>query len=392
VINIYFFNNYISQERKISLERKMLPIHKVVERLRERIGELPLGDPIFGDIRYESVKLDPKNFHPIKSVESSRKICYVDGGNVQIIKAPNFIVELTRLYFCIFKSGKRITPHSLPQRIEFFTVCYAKAEKDRIKYETEFIPVRDEWSTFLPDVSDLKFDSFDETIMLGRQRASIDRVSDSARSFEEWNMATFVIEQELDENDILVRDGSLQTFVTNESKYARKAYNMALRKNVIFSGLSKTSSLFTTTGYPLLASISELAESAPLKDESWYYHPIVKITHPDHRAEMFAVKLHPTSRYVFRYEILRDQAQKMSLKEVNSIIGTLSANSCDICFPGYPYGLIKADSLARISSRERDSQQIQFMSASASAGIWKWIEKYVKCIDAHELLNKLAGE
>jgi hypothetical protein len=370
----------------------MLPIHKVIERLRKRIIEIPLGNPIFADARYEPIELNPKNFHPIKSTDSNRKICFVDGGNVQIAKAPNFVVELTRLYFCIFRSRNRITPKSLPQRIEFFTICYAKAEADKITYETEFIPVRDEWSTFLPDISDLKFDSFDETLRLGRQRASIDKVSDSARLFAEWNLATFIIEEELDENDILVKDGSLQTIVTNESKYANRAYRAALTKNVIFSGLSKTSSLFTTTGYPLLASIGELAEKTPFRDKSWYYHPIVRISHPDHRAEMFAVKLHPSSRYIFRYEILREQAQKMSSDQIDSIIGTLSATSRDICFPGYPYGLIEADTFARIKTREKDTQQIQFMSAAAYAGIWKNIERHIKCIDAHELLNKLVGE
>lgn len=371
---------------------RMLPIHKVIENLRKRITEIPLGDPNFTDPRYQPIKLSGKNFRPITTSDSDRTICYVDGGNVPIASAPNFVVELTRLHFCKFKGRERTRSNSLPRRIEFYAVCCATAEGDRIKYETEFVPIKDEWTKLLPNVSDLRFDSFDETLVLGKQRASIDRVADSARLFAEWNFATHIIEKELEKDDILVRDGSLQTRVTNEAKYANRAYGAAMKKGVVFAGLSKTSSLFTTTGYPLLSSVSELAESSPLKDSSWYYHPIVKITHPDHRAEMFAVKLHTVSDHVFRFEILRDQFQSMSSKEVESIIGALALNSCDVCFPGYPYGLVEADSLARIPSRERNSQELQFMSASASAGIWEALSRHLKCVDAHSLLNELAGE
>jgi len=370
----------------------MLPIHKVIENLRKRIAEMPLGDPNFADPRYQPIKFSVKNFHPIKTPHSDRTICYVDGGNAQIVCAPNFIVELARLHFCRFKGRERIRLTSLPQSIVFYTVCCATAEEGKIKYETEFVPIKDEWAKFLPDIADLKFDSFDQTLTIGRQRAQIDSVSNSSRTFAEWSLARHLIDEELEEGDILVRDGTLQTIVTNESKYANRAYSAAMKKGVIFTGLSKTSSLFTTTGYPLLSSINELAEGTPFKDGSWYYHPIVKITHPDHRAEMFAVKLHDTSEYVFRFEILRDQFQDMSLKEIESVIGALAVNARDIGFPGYPYGLVEADRVARITGHERDSHEVQFMSAAASAGIWNVLLRHVKCVDAHSILNELAGE
>jgi len=370
----------------------MLPIHKVIENLRKRIAEMPLGDPNFADPRYQPIKLSVKNFHSIKIPHSDRTICYVDGGNAQIVCAPNFIVELARLHFCRFKGRERIRLTTLPQTIVFYTVCCATAEGGRIKYETEFVPVKDEWAKFLPDIADLKFDSFDQTLTVGRQRAQIDSVSNSSRAFAEWSLSRHLINEELEEGDVLVRDGTLQTVVTNESKYANRAYSAAMKKGVVFTGLSKTSSLFTTTGYPLLSSIDKLAEGTPLKDGSWYYHPIVKITHPDHRAEMFAVRLHDISEYVFRFEILRDQFRDLSSKEIESVIGALAVNARDIGFPGYPYGLVEADRLARITGHERDSHEVQFMSASASAGIWNVLLRHVKCVDAHSILNKLAGE
>jgi hypothetical protein len=226
--------------------------------------------------------------------------------------------------------------------------------------------------------------------MYGKQRVSIDRVADSARLFAEWSYTKHLIENELDKNDIVVKDGSLQTRVTNEAKYANQAYDAAIQKEVIFSGLSKTSSLFTTTGYPLLSAISELAENTNLKDKSWYYHPIVEIIHPDHRAEMFAIKLHKHSEYIFRFEILRDQFRNMSSEDVDSVISAIAKNSNDFCFPGYPYGLIEADRFARVFNQERGSHEIQMMSASS--GFWASINKHLKCVNAHSMLDNLAGE
>lgn len=366
---------------------KMLPIHVVVQLLENNIIDLPLGQPTFADERYNPMNLDVANFHPITKCDRERKICFVDGGNVIIANAPNFIIELTRLYFNLFKGGKRTEPN-IPQKIDFYTICYATLEDNDIVYKTELVPIKEEWKKYLPRVEDLKFNSFDKTIMLGIQRATIDKVSGAARLFSEWKFTNFIM-QELDEGDILVKDGTLQTSVTNESKYANEAYETALRTGVYFTALSKTSTLFTTTGQPLLSAIYELSKNTSLKDSAWYYHPIVAITHPDHRAEMFAVKLHKQSEYVFRFEILREQAQKSKPEEVESIISALANDSKDVCFPGYPYGLIDADRFGRVDMNEKSTQEFQFMAVASRRGIWKKLSQFVKSSDAHEVLNKM---
>lgn len=370
---------------------KQLPIHMVLENLADRVSNIPVGDPLFEDPRYHAIKFRPEHFHPIDAADSSRTLCFIDGGNVSIVRAPNFVVELTRLHSCQF-NGQEKTQNPRPNRIEFYTICCAASENNQIIYETEFISVNDEWRKLLPDPRDLRFNSFDDTLMTGRQRASIDRVADCARLFAEWSYAQYLIEHKLEANDIVVKDGTLQTSITNEAKYANSTYEAAMQKGIIFSGLAKTSRLFTTTGYPLLSSIGMLAEQTDLKTDSWYYHPIVDIAHPDHRAELFAVKLQKNSEYVFRFEILRDQFQNMGLKALQSVIGTVALNSVDICFPGYPYGLIEADQLARVTEREKDSYKVQFMSAAASSDLWSRISRHLKCIDAHSLLDTLAGE
>ena len=370
---------------------RVLPIHLVVEALEKNIIELPLGQPEFADKRYRSIPLDPDFFTRIPVTGDERLIAFVDGGNMEIASAPNFAVALTRLYFSLFKGDKRIESRILPQRIDFYTVCFATLKNGQIVYKTEFIPLKEEWRKYLPKVQDLELDSFDRTIMLGLQRASINRVLDVARVFAEWRFSSFIIKEELQKGDILVRDGTLQTAVTNESKYSNEAYSFALEKGVYFTGISKTSTLFTDTGQPLFSAIHELSEVSQLKDDAWYYHPIAEINHPDHRAEMFAVKLNKQSEYVFRFEILRDQVTKQTFKEVESVISALAENSIDIGFPGYPYGLIDADRLGRVSMNEKTAHAFQFKAAASRAGVWEKISKFIKSSDAHEILNKLIG-
>jgi hypothetical protein len=66
--------------------------------------------------------------------------------------------------------------------------------------------------------------------MSGLWRASVSRVAEAVRAFTEWVFASHVIEHELSSDDIITRDGTLQTFVTNKSNYANMAYNSAMKK------------------------------------------------------------------------------------------------------------------------------------------------------------------
>jgi hypothetical protein len=49
---------------------------------------------------------------------------------------------------------------------------------NKIIYETELVPVKDEWIELLPESVDMSFNSMDRTLMTGLQRASIDVTSE----------------------------------------------------------------------------------------------------------------------------------------------------------------------------------------------------------------------
>lgn len=60
--------------------------------------------------------------------EENRNIAFVDGGNGVLLKAPNYSIQLNRVYFSIFAGNKRLIPEKTRNRIEFFcffnVVCW----------------------------------------------------------------------------------------------------------------------------------------------------------------------------------------------------------------------------------------------------------------------------
>lgn len=327
------------------------------------------GNPYFHDKRYQAFDFSKNNYHTLKHEETKRKIVFVDGGNAEIVKLPNFSLHIVRIYFNIFKGKKKINT-KIPQKIDCYVAVFVENKNGEIYYKTELFPLKKEFSTFLPFAEDLVFSSLDNTLRIGPFKADISRIGAVTRRFMEWYFCSHIIEN-LEEDDIIVRDGSLQTSVSNESTYANNVYNIALKNNVIFTGLSKTCNLLTDTGKSL---IDVIKKHGPVG--VWYYHPVVDITHPDHRAEMLFVKLNENAEHVFRLEILKNQ-----FNNVDSILAPLVQQSNDYRFPGYPYGLIDADTFARITEEERATHIALFTSLTKDVDITS--------MDAHKILNKL---
>ena len=366
-------------------------IRKLVEKLDEQIIESDLGKPFFSRPEYHTYPFDSSNFRPINIVKSGRKIAFVDGGNQELIGAPNFSVQINRVYFNIFKGNKRLLSNSIPDKMEFFSATFSRFKNGEIYYDTFILPIREKHFEFLPKEGDLSFSSMDKTLRYGLMRADISRVASIARRFAEWEFAKHVIDNELEENDIIVRDGSLQTGETNESKYSRRAYESAKNKGVIFSGLSKTCSLYTDTGLPLLGAVRKLAEDNDIPYDRWYYYPVADILSAEHEASIFIVKLHPAAERIFRYEIQRDQVNKLSTDEINEIMSVLSENCNDVVLPGYPYGLMDADYSARVRDEELEKYKMIFLSEISKLGKWGKFKKYIQTADTHDIINMFMG-
>ncbi|MGZ4925147.1 MAG: DNA double-strand break repair nuclease NurA [Halobacteriota archaeon] len=357
---------------------------KLIESLDSNIDDENVGNPHFGGVGVAVFPLTRDGFESINVVDSNRKTAFIDGGNQEIIGAANFSIHLNRVCFCIWEGSERVSECSILKRVDYFSLTYSTIEKGEITYTTKLVPLAG-GETILPDEVDLAFSSLDRSLMIGDRRANISGVGSIARRFSELALAREVVENELREGDLLVLDGTLQSAFKNEVKYLNQLTKAAQDKGIILAGLSKTSNLFTDTGYSLLGAIDKLASENQIKGE-WYY-PIADIAR--NHVTILGVKLNASSDRIFRFEVQREQFLSLGEHAVNEFLSQLVKNSIDFTFPGYPYGLIDVDRSARVSASERDHHRAILFSEMASTNKWEKFYRHIKCVDAHDLLNNL---
>ena len=323
----------------------------------------------FSDPNYEAFPFDKNNFHPIGKAEKSNKIAFIDGGSSEIIKSANFSLSLIRAYYSIFQNNKRIKS----EKKEFYAFTNAIDKDDEIFYKTEMISNED----IIPDKGDLLISSFDETIKQGITRANISNVSNLIRRFSELKTAAGIIDN-LNEDDVIVLDGSLQCTFTNERKYMDNLYEKAAKKGVIVSGLSKTTALMTDKGNSINNALNKYNTAG-----KWHYGPVAEIKSNEHKADISFVKLHDKARHIFRFEICKEQKDRLG-----EVISLLSDNAKDPVFIGYPYGLIDADKNARVSNNEKEMLKT-FFSVKFGKD-WEKIKETLTSTDAHEVLDRIS--
>ena len=98
-------------------------ISRLINGLHQNVNEYDLGDPYFQQDAYRIYPFARENFYPINGkTEAQKKSAFVDGGNQELIGAPNFSVQLNRIYFNVFNETQRINQNELPQAIDFFSI------------------------------------------------------------------------------------------------------------------------------------------------------------------------------------------------------------------------------------------------------------------------------
>jgi hypothetical protein len=362
---------------------------KLIEDLDKRIGE-EVGKPLFKDPQVETFPLTKDAFRDIEKEEDFPvSVAFLDGGNQEVIAAPNFSAQLNRIYYGVWRGRSQLSERKLPRKVEFFSSTISRYSRDRIIFDTALFPVQEDFKRFLPDEKDLSFDSLGRTVIVGTQRADITRVATISRVFAEWQFAFRLASEELDQGDILVMDGTLQTSFKNEYKYMEKLVKIANKRGVIVSGLSKTSSLFTDTGLSLIGAVSKLADDYGLEGE-WYI-PVAEMRAEHHKILVLVVKLCGSSHRVFRFDLQYSRSKRLREKELESVLAQLAGNSYDISFPGYPYGLVDADRFARVSYQEVEYYRGLLLSQLSSDGRWEKLSRHMRAVDAHSILNLLVG-
>lgn len=347
-------------------------MEKIISQIIKKIDEKTQVDeddfPKFNDKSYKPIKISQNNFHEIETLSSDKKIAFIDGGNSEILGAPNFSLQLIRTYFTIHEANKKISSG----KNEFYALICSSNENNKINYTTELFILKGNWG-----FKNLIFDSCDKTLKEGFNRIKISKIADLVRRFAEIKTAEKAINL-LEKGDFIVMDGDLEAKKTNELDYFNELYKKAAQKEITISALSKTTSLFTEKGNSLAALLNIIS---PFSD--WVYHPLVEIDNKNHESEMFFVKLNKNSDYVFRLEVYKKQ--KHNAQELASL---LKNNANDPVFLGYPYGLIGADSFARVSNNEKNYFKTLFISKIGAK--YKKLRKYENTLNAHEVLDKIS--
>ena len=341
---------------------------EIIEKISNIINEKEIFTekyPKFSGEGYRAHKIDIKNFHEIKKIDSNKKIALIDGGNAEIIGSANFSLNLIRVCYVVYQDNKKINT----KRLEILAFTKAANENDEIYFNTSFVNLNNDIR-----LDEISFNSLDHTLMHGINRAEINNVANAIRRFAEIKLAKYVADNRL--SDAIVLDGNLQCTITNEGIYLNELYASCEKNNVALGALGKTNSLFTENVNLLSAVLSGISTKS-----SWIYHPIVDIESNSHKAEMFFAKLHEKSKHVFRFEIFNIQKHK-----AEEIISMLASNSHDPVFLGYPYGLVLADSMSRISNHEKEALKTMLLVKLKS----KNIEKYLSASNAHQILDKIS--
>jgi hypothetical protein len=311
----------------------------------------------------KTIPITKDNFHEIEKKENSNKAVFIDGGNTEILKAVNFSLQFIRVGGVVFQNNKKIK--SIKK--EFYVLVHSFIKDDKLHYKTEM---------FGEGVLDnLVFDSMDRTIMNGVERADISKIGGICRRFAELSFAKGMI-NELSHGDIIVLDGSLRCCVTSEKEQMQSFYDKAAEKGVLVSALAKTSRIFSDQGSCFITELKKLG------GDEWFYYPVAELNDSNYQARIAFVKLNKISDYIFNFEQYKGQEDK-----IKEIVGLLAKNSNDAVFPGYPYGLILVDQLARVSNKEKDYLITMFKMKAGKE--WSKIKEHLNALDAHNILDNI---
>lgn len=338
-------------------------ISEISRHLKEKINSFTGDDSLIYNSKI--IKINKNNFETIPEIPENKSIAFIDGGQAEIVSAGNFCVSFIRVAAVIFQNNKKISGC----KKEFYLLTTARYVNDNLIngnlangdliYESKMFCSNS--GDKLVAEKDLLISSTDPTIKAGIERAPISKISSMARRFAELSMASQVASGAASqtEADFVVIDGTLEQTYKNEEIYLG-------RLNAKVCSLAKSSSLFTVSGNSPAVLLNKLGLSG-----CWRY--FVDKNGAEQNYFNYFVKLHEKAKHVFRF---------MGDKEA---LPYLAGNSSDALFLGYPYGLIAADKLARISNEEKNSLRMNFLLRSEN----KEIAEYLNTANVHEILDRM---
>ena len=311
----------------------MLP--EISAYFREKLKVFFLTDNLI--LNTKVIPIDDTHFKAIADSYEQKNIAFIDGGQAEIFTGGSLSLSFIRVFAQVMKGKQRVSS----RKEEFYVFTTAVYKEGEIWYEGKIFSDREH---FILE-KDLCLSSNDASIKSGLERGSITSVAGMARRLAELKMASIL------EADYVLVDGTLEA-----SSQIEENYIAALSGKV--SALAKTCSLFTTCGNSPIVLLQKLS---PLSG-SWSYQVDEK---------NYFVKLNSKAKHVFRFQ------------GNNEIMPFLVENSHDAVFLGYPYGLLLADQMARVSNAEKNSLRMKILLREEN----KEMVSYLQAMNAHEILD-----
>lgn len=307
------------------------------------------------------------NFNAIEINNSnSKKISFIDGGNSIIFETPNFCLAIIRSANVVYFGDKKISS----EMKEFYAFVVSNSNSFNIMT----FP-KNEFNNL-----ELQFSKYPEL------RSTSDVINLIRRLFELETAKNYSLKNDF---DFILLDGTLECRTDFEINYLSNIKRIC--------SISKTCNLKTNLGKPViseLSNLSKVSKSLIVNNEnfekskaikSWFYYPIIENNNTMHPSNIYFVKL-SSSDYIFRFEIKNDFDTNNQYNHASDIINSLTILSNDPVFMGYPYGLIEADSLARVSEDEKKFIQLKILSKLESNQL---LINSLKSVNAHEILDKI---
>tara|TARA_Y100000310_G_scaffold268359_1_gene280930 strand:- start:764 stop:1735 length:972 start_codon:yes stop_codon:yes gene_type:complete len=313
-------------------------VQKLKQSLQNKGTHVQIKDPEF-----QPIPITKNNFTELQEKETT--IAFVDGGNAELLAASNFSLQLVKV--------AAITYNGKQRQKSIKTECTVFIKEVDNQYVATFHGINH---------PALTFDPYDNNLTQLNTKLDPSSIINPIRKILEAELA------QKTEADIIILDGELNPKSQQELQALENLYT----KSTV-AAIAKTNDLVTETGN---AFVPVLRTQAP--NEAWLYHPLGTWSR-----DLAILQLHKKARYAFKAE-----RYPLSVLTWNEIAAALKSNASDPVFLGYPYGLIEADRIARITNQELEYQKTKIMIKLGSDA--KLLETYQTTKNTHEILDTLS--
>jgi hypothetical protein len=327
---------------------KRFVIQDIIEEVSRRVSVAAGSIAIFPEKGYRAIPFSPDFYQAIEAV-SGKSAVFIDGGNAEIIAAPGMSLQLVR-NAAVVMSEKKIM--SSVKR-EFYVLATMVEKEGKMQQQARI------------------YEDGKETVVADGFGDGLAAFCESIRKCSEIALGL----EQVELGKVIVLDGTLEAANDMEKRHFQALFSGAKEKGAVVSALAKTTALLTESGDSYAALLQERGSEG-----SWLYRPIVNINLETHQAEMLFVKLHDASNYVFRCEVHEQQKDRMM-----DVASVLKENANDLTFPGYPYGLVLADKLARVSDKDAAYARTKLFAAAGKK--WELLRGRMNAVNAHDVLD-----